>query len=226
MRGGYERRHWLCLLCPHDGWNRSEREHSELSICTSEPQSKQTGWEHLIQCLWLRNVGAVSPLTSLSPQAQLCKFSLLVSKRKCLVHSSASHTTRLERRFLRERINLFFSFCFNFAFCFCTQLKPVLNPSYAPNRWFWIHGQINKRGDVIVKLVSCFQDIAVCSVPHPGWQNEVGRICHTLPNRCGVINISISDFIFDDLSLVITDKKMLLTVMAVGKAEITHTESI
>lgn len=79
---------------------------------------------------------------------------------------------------------------------------------------------------MIVKLVSCFQDIAVCSVPHPGWQNEVGRICHMLPNRCGVINISISDFIFDDLSLVITDKKMLLTVMAVGKAEITHTESI
>lgn len=47
-----------------------------------------------------------------------------------------------------------------------------------------------------------------------------------LPNHCGVINISISDFIFDDLSLVITDKKTLLTVMAVGKAEITHTESI
>lgn len=79
---------------------------------------------------------------------------------------------------------------------------------------------------MIIKLLSSFLDIAVCSVPHPGWHNEVGRICHMLFNHCGVVIISIADFIFDDLSLVITDKNMLLTVMAVGKAKITCTESI
>lgn len=79
---------------------------------------------------------------------------------------------------------------------------------------------------MIVKLLSCFQDIAACSVPHPEWHNEVGRICHMLSNHCGVIIISILDFIFDDLSLVITGKNMLLTVTAVGKAKITCTESI
>lgn len=79
---------------------------------------------------------------------------------------------------------------------------------------------------MIVKLLSCFQDIEACAVPHPEWHNEVGTICHMLSNHCGVIIISISDFIFDDLSLVITDKHMLLTVMALGKAKITCTESI